>query len=102
MIKNSAYEFPNSFYDFALMPKFQDCIEELRNLAEPEDWGYKNTTDTFKFPILKNYLLYTYQRIAEWMLRRHYWSTCSTGRTFGNHEKQSARSDYHWLDSQFL
>lgn len=65
MIKNSAYEFPNSFYDFALMPKFQDCIEELRNLAEPEDWGYKNTTDTFKFPILKNYLLYTYQRIAE-------------------------------------
>lgn len=65
MIKNSAYDFPNSFYDFALMPRFHDDIEVLSNLAEPEDWDYKNTTDTSKLPILKNYLTHTYQRIAE-------------------------------------
>ncbi|MCK2167089.1 DUF3825 domain-containing protein [Thalassospira xiamenensis] len=65
MTKNSAYDFPQDFYDFAMMPRFDDSLEFLRNLAEPEDWNYKNTEATHPNPILRNYINYTYQRIAE-------------------------------------
>lgn len=65
MAKNGPYEFPSDFYDFALMPKFEDNIEYLKSIVEPEDWNYKNTSSTQTNPILKNYIRYTYQRIAE-------------------------------------
>ncbi len=68
MSKNGPYEFSNDFYDFALMPKFEDNIEYLKNIVEPEDWNYKNTSTApanLTNPILKNYIRYTYQRIAE-------------------------------------
>lgn len=59
------YDLPESFTDFALMPKFPDDIEYLAELAEPEDWCYKNTVNPNPNPILRNYLKYTYKRIAE-------------------------------------
>lgn len=59
------YDLPVSFYEFAFMPKFDDNIESLASLAEPEDWDYHNTPMTESKPILRNYVKYTYQRIAE-------------------------------------
>jgi hypothetical protein len=63
--KNKPYDFPESFYDFAMMPKFEQHINVLSNLAEPEDWDYKNTPTGYPHPILRNYLTYTYRRVAE-------------------------------------
>ena len=65
MAKNSPYQFPELFRDFALMPKFDENIEFLKNLAEPEDWDYKNTDQQHDHPVLRNYITYTYRRVAE-------------------------------------
>lgn len=65
MAKNKPYEFPEHFRDFVLMPKFDENIELLASIAEPEDWDYKNTEPTHPKPILRNYLTYTYKRVAE-------------------------------------
>jgi hypothetical protein len=65
MAKNQAYELPELFKDFVFMPKFDDNIEALANLAEPEDWSYKTAPSTHQKPILRNYLTYTYRRLAE-------------------------------------
>ena len=65
MDKNKPYDFPELFRDFALMPKFSDDIEALAQLAEPEDWDYKGTTAPHPHPILRNYITYTYRRVAE-------------------------------------
>ena len=65
MTKNAAYDLPEHFRDFVLMPKFDENIEMLAAMAEPEDWGYKTTASTHPHPILRNYLTYTYRRIAE-------------------------------------
>jgi len=62
--KNKAYDFPEHFQDFVFMPKFNDNIEFLANLAEPEDWEYKSTAAAHSKPILRNYVTYTYRRIA--------------------------------------
>jgi hypothetical protein len=47
------------------MPKFQDDIEALCDIAEQEDWGYKHAPSPHTYPILRNYLTYTYRRVAE-------------------------------------
>jgi hypothetical protein len=65
MPKNAAYDLPEHFRDFVLMPKFDDNIEWLATLAEPEDWGYKSTAAAHPKPILRNYVTYTYRRVAE-------------------------------------
>jgi hypothetical protein len=65
MQKNAPNFFPDLFRDFALMPKFGENIETLAELAEPEDWEYKNTQSYNPFTVLRNYLTYTYQRVAE-------------------------------------
>lgn len=65
MQKNNAYDFPEHFRDFVFMPKFDEAIEALAALAEPEDWDYKATQAQHPRPILRNYLTYTYRRLAE-------------------------------------
>jgi len=65
MDQNKAYDFPEEFYDFVFMPKFDENIDFLKSMAEPEDWEYKNTTSIQSNPILRNYIKYTYHRIAE-------------------------------------
>jgi hypothetical protein len=66
MDKNTAYDFPTLFRDFAMMPKFGSDIESLSGLAEAEDWGYMNNTHpTQAHPILRNYITYSYCRVAE-------------------------------------
>jgi hypothetical protein len=63
--KNKPYDFPELFKDFAFMPKFSDDIEVLAQLAEHEDWDYKHTPAAHPHPILRNYITYTYRRVAE-------------------------------------
>lgn len=65
MDKNRPYDFPEHFRDFVFMPKFDENINILSTLAEPEEWGYKTSTAPHDKPILRNYLTYTYRRIAE-------------------------------------
>jgi hypothetical protein len=65
MQKNAPYDFPELFRDFAMMPKFAENVDSLAQLAEPEDWDYKVTPSTHSHPILRNYLTYTYRRLAE-------------------------------------
>jgi uncharacterized protein DUF3825 len=65
MNKNQPYDFPELFRDFAFMPKFTDDIDGLTTLSEPEDWDYKNAPAAHAHPILRNYITYTYRRIAE-------------------------------------
>lgn len=65
MAKNKPYDFPEHFRDFAFMPKFEEGIEGLALLAEPEDWDYKSTPVQHAKPILRNYLTYSYRRLAE-------------------------------------
>jgi len=65
MPKRKPYEFPEHFREFAMMPKFTDDIDVLSKLAEPEEWDYKNTSQHQLHPVLRNYVMYTYRRIAE-------------------------------------
>jgi len=65
MTKNKLDYFPDNFQDFALMPRFEENIAFLKEMAEEEDWSYKNTPSSYKYPILRNYIQYTYQRIAK-------------------------------------
>lgn len=65
MQKNDPYDTPDHFREFVFMPKFDENIEALAVLSEPEDWEYKTTATTHARPILRNYLTYTYRRLAE-------------------------------------
>ncbi|GBF08260.1 hypothetical protein DAERI_330001 [Deinococcus aerius] len=40
-------------------------LEELAQLAEPEDWSYQHVRTQEQYPVLLNYLRYTYKRLAE-------------------------------------
>lgn len=65
MEKNKPYDFPEQFRDFVLMPKFDENIDFIAGMTEPEDWNYKSTANTHNHPILRNYITYTYKRVAE-------------------------------------
>lgn len=56
---------PESFYDLVFMPRMNDHLDELAELAEPEEWDYRHTATGYHKPILYNYIRYTYQRLAE-------------------------------------
>ncbi len=60
----TAYETPEELFDFGFMPNFDQRVEELAAIAESENWDYSGST-TKSYPILKNYLKYTWKRIAE-------------------------------------
>lgn len=65
MDKNKPFDFPEHFRDFALMPKFTDDLDFLSTIAENENWDFQFTTSQFPHAILRNYLTYTYRRVAE-------------------------------------
>lgn len=59
--------FPNEMLDFIFFPSFEEKIDDLAELAEPEDWDYKNTANPNlkSKPILFNYLRYTYAKLSQ-------------------------------------
>jgi hypothetical protein len=92
------YNLPESLFDFALMPKFDECIENLAKMAEPEDWDYHNTPSAEVRPILRNYLKYTYKRIGQekkvGVTRDEKYACWNTGLVT---PQQLARPDRDWL-----
>lgn len=56
---------PEDFFDFAFVPALDEQLENLAGTAEPEDWRYHHTASEHPFPVLFNYIRYTYRRIAE-------------------------------------
>jgi hypothetical protein len=64
-VAKDPYALPDQLSEFALVPRLDEKIEELAALAEPEDWEYHNTPSDNPKPVLRNYLRYTYKRIAE-------------------------------------
>jgi hypothetical protein len=61
----AAPQWPEYLLDFAYLGVIQQKLESLAALAEPEDWDYKRTPSDHAKPILYNYLVYTYGRLAE-------------------------------------
>ncbi|HET6992787.1 MAG TPA: DUF3825 domain-containing protein, partial [Bacteroidia bacterium] len=64
-MKNDKYDLPEHFHQFAFAPRFDDNIKFLANFIEEEDWKYHNTPSDTEYPILENYIKYTYKRLAE-------------------------------------
>jgi hypothetical protein len=56
---------PTDLFDFAFIPSMDEKLEGLSRLAEPEDWSYQRTQSEHPYPILYNYVHYTYRRAAE-------------------------------------
>jgi hypothetical protein len=56
---------PNELFDFAFIPEINDQLGELAKLAEDEDWSYHYTKSEHPYPILFNYIRYTYRRVAD-------------------------------------
>ncbi len=57
--------FKSKLFDFAYFPKYEDNIRFLaEELADNEEWDFSDATSK-KYPILKNYLEYTFRRIQQ-------------------------------------
>jgi hypothetical protein len=56
---------PDDLFEFGWFPEREERLAELAAVAEPEDWNYHHTTSDRPYPILFNYLRYTYRRLAE-------------------------------------
>ena len=52
-------------FDFALIANWEDRLEELSQLAEPERWTYLTAPSELKQPILDSYVRYTFIRLYE-------------------------------------
>ncbi len=57
--------FPEKLFDFAFIPLGLDNLDQLRKLAEEENWSYQYHADEHPHPVLFYYLQYTYKRLAE-------------------------------------
>ncbi len=51
--------------EFAFLPDFADHLGELEEMAEAEDWEYRETISEFPRPILYAYIIHTFNRIEE-------------------------------------
>lgn len=52
-------------FDFAFILAPHEQLQKLSDLAEQEDWAYQRTPSYNPFPILHNYVRYTYHRVAQ-------------------------------------
>ncbi|PYS49804.1 MAG: hypothetical protein DMG13_22595 [Acidobacteria bacterium] len=65
MADTSTSPWPEDFFDFAFVLAIDERLEQLKNMVEDEDWTYQHTTNEHPYPILFNYVRYTYRRVAE-------------------------------------
>jgi hypothetical protein len=56
---------PEDLFEFAWFNERDDRLRELSEIAEGEDWTYHNAANDFPYPILFNYIRYTYRRLAD-------------------------------------
>jgi hypothetical protein len=52
-------------FEFAWMGDYTEALQELAELAQPENWEYRYTTSEYQRPILNSYLTYTYLRLGD-------------------------------------
>ncbi len=65
-MKNSKTEFTTELFGWAYMPKFKVVIENLANMAEPENWQYPNEPSQYsEYPILESYIKNTYKKLSK-------------------------------------
>lgn len=57
--------FPDRLQDFVYIPDTDAKFENLKSLAEPEDWGYRISAEPRPNPVLFSYVVFTYRRLAE-------------------------------------
>ena len=50
---------------FAALPKFDEMLDKLKNLAQPERWNYQFASNRQTAPILYSYVHYTFERLEE-------------------------------------
>jgi len=55
---------PEDLFDFGFIPGIGDQLRDLANEAEREDWEYLHTHSEYPFPVLYNYIRFTYKRVA--------------------------------------
>lgn len=63
--RDNEQPWPLELRDFAWIQDFEEAISDLAELAEPEDWDYHNTPTDRRRPVLRNYVVHTYRRLAE-------------------------------------
>lgn len=56
---------PDYIFDFAWFHERDDQLRDLAEQAEEEDWQYKHKPNEHQFPILFNYISYTYKQLAK-------------------------------------
>ena len=56
---------PDTLFELAFIPRMDEKLQELAALAEPEEWVYHKSASLHPRPILYNYMMYTYKRLAE-------------------------------------
>lgn len=56
---------PDDLFNYGFIPALDDQLGALAALAEEEDWTYQHTVSEHPYPILFNYVRYTYRRVAE-------------------------------------
>lgn len=65
MVEAATTPWPEDLFDFAFIPDVDDQLGELTELAEEEDWSYHHTEGEHPYPILFNFIRYSYRRLAE-------------------------------------
>lgn len=59
-------EYSSDIFEFAWMPpSFDAKLEELATKAQPERWDDSDYVGNLKYPILANYVKYTFRRVAD-------------------------------------
>jgi hypothetical protein len=56
---------PEDFFDFAFVAAANDRLAQLAALAESEHWTYQHLASEYPYPVLFNYVRYSYRRVAE-------------------------------------
>jgi hypothetical protein len=56
---------PDDLFEFAFIHNLDGRLDDMAQLAEAENWDYGRTVSDTSKPILRNYLRYTYTRLAE-------------------------------------
>lgn len=56
---------PDDLFELVFFPRRDQRLDELADMAEPEEWNYRHTKCDYNKPVLFNYLRYTYRRLVE-------------------------------------
>jgi hypothetical protein len=54
-----------NLFEYALCSKWDDRLEQLSSIAEPERWHYRKLPSDRKLPVLHDYLRFTFRRCLE-------------------------------------